>query len=121
VNGGAHVWCVCAAPLYFGPPNSLNPWNNNRVATNIEIRDLHMFTTALRQPDVQQIMSGGRAAHATAAAAAAAFAFDAFAACGVRPQAALECTSARQAATVLRIRRRRLVRICRSNASWLAD
>ena len=52
--------CACAAPLYFGPPNSLNPWNNNRVATNIEIRGLRMFTTALQQRDVQQIMIGGR-------------------------------------------------------------
>ena len=51
--------CV-PAPLYFGPPNSLNPWGNNRVATNIQIRDLQMFTTALQQRDVQQIMIGGR-------------------------------------------------------------
>ena len=57
------VACLhCTAPLYFGPPNALNPWGNNRVATNIEIRGLRMFTTALKQPDVQQIMSGERAA-----------------------------------------------------------
>jgi hypothetical protein len=90
--------CVRAAPLYFGPPNSLNPWNNNRVATNLEIRGLYMFTTALQQRDVQQIMSGGRDWRGGAAARM------------WRPQAALECTSARLAATVRRTRRRRLVR-----------
>ena len=67
-NSGAWLWANVAArtsacvpaPLYFGPPNSLNPYGNHRVATNIQIRDLHMFTTALQQRDVQQIMIGWR-------------------------------------------------------------
>jgi len=46
-----------AAPVWFGPPSSFNPWNGG-VASNVVIRGLYMLTTALKQQDVQQIMNG---------------------------------------------------------------
>jgi hypothetical protein len=46
-----------AAPVWFGPPLSFNPWSSG-VASNVAIRGLYLLTTALQQQDVQQIMSG---------------------------------------------------------------
>ena len=46
-----------AAPVWFGPPLSFNPWSSG-VASNVAIRGLYLVTTALQQQDVQQIMNG---------------------------------------------------------------